>query len=84
MKPDFSHVSFTSAGAGSGKTYYLTQVLEEALASNRASPAGVIATTFTVKAAGEIEQQVRERLIEQGRYQLEPRVFQADHPELWR
>ena len=77
MKPDFSHVSFTSAGAGSGKTYYLTEYLERALVAGAASPGGVVATTFTVKAAGEIEQQVRKRLIDQGQYQLEPQMGQA-------
>jgi ATP-dependent exoDNAse (exonuclease V) beta subunit len=77
MKPDFSHVSFISAGAGSGKTYYLTNYLKDALIEERAEPGGIVATTFTVKAAGEIEQQVRTRLIEDGHYHLEPQMGQV-------
>ena len=60
---DFSHVTFVSAGAGSGKTYRLTEELEAALLSG-VDPARVIGTTFTVKAAGELNEKVRERLIE--------------------
>ena len=77
MTSEFSHVSFTSAGAGSGKTYYLTEYLEQALAAGRARPGGVVATTFTVKAAAEIEQKVRKRLIDHGHYALEQQIGQA-------
>ena len=77
MTSEFSHVSFTSAGAGSGKTYYLTEYLEQALAAARARPGGVVATTFTVKAAAEIEQKVRKRLIDHGHYALEQQIGQA-------
>ena len=73
---DFSHVTFISAGAGSGKTYRLTEELERAL-QNGVSPAGVIGTTFTVKAAGELNDRVRERLIRGGRPQLAERMSQA-------
>ena len=47
---------FVSAGAGSGKTYRLTQILHEKLSSGQARPAGVIATTFTRKAATELRE----------------------------
>ena len=54
-----------SAGAGSGKTYRLTsemvKLLEEGV---RAS--GIIATTFTQKAAAELQERVRVRLLEAG------------------
>jgi ATP-dependent helicase/nuclease subunit A len=73
---DFSHVTFISAGAGSGKTYRLTEELERAL-QNGVSPAGVIGTTFTVKAAGELNDRVRERLIRGGHPQLAERMSQA-------
>lgn len=77
MTTDFAHVRFISAGAGSGKTYYLTAQLEAALVEGRVSPAGVVGTTFTVKAAGELEQRVRKRLITGGRPQLAEQMGQA-------
>ena len=40
-------------------------------------PAGVIGTTFTVKAAGELNDRVRERLIGSGRTQLAEQMSQA-------
>ena len=55
-----------SAGAGSGKTYRLTsemvRLLHEGVRAN-----GVIATTFTKKAAAELQERVRVRLLEEGR-----------------
>jgi len=74
---DFSHVTFISAGAGSGKTYRLTEELERALVNGKIDPAGVIGTTFTVKAAGELRDRVRERLIGSGRPQLAEQMSQA-------
>lgn len=73
---DFSHVTFISAGAGSGKTYRLTGDLEAALVGG-VNPAGVIGTTFTVKAAGELKERVRERLIQGGRPRLAEQMTQA-------
>lgn len=73
---EFSHVTFISAGAGSGKTYRLTEELERALVAG-VRPAGVIGTTFTVKAAGELNDRVRERLIGSGRTQLAEQMSQA-------
>ena len=74
---DLSHVRFISAGAGSGKTYRLTQELEQALAQRRVSPAAVIGTTFTVKAATELRDRVRTRLINSGRPLLSEQMAQA-------
>jgi ATP-dependent exoDNAse (exonuclease V) beta subunit len=74
---DFSHVTFISAGAGSGKTYRLTEELERALVDGHIDPAGVIGTTFTVKAAGELKDRVRERLIGSGRPQMAEQMSQA-------
>ena len=76
MKDEFAHVTFISAGAGSGKTYRLTEELERALVAG-VRPSGVIATTFTVKAAGELNDRVRERLIASGRVQLADQMSQA-------
>jgi len=74
---DFSHITFISAGAGSGKTYRLTEELERALVDGGVQPSGVIGTTFTVKAAGELNDRVRERLIRSGRPQLAEQMSQA-------
>lgn len=62
MKLDLKIIS---AGAGSGKTYRLTSEMVELLKGGvRAS--GIIATTFTKKAAAELQERVRVRLLEAG------------------
>jgi ATP-dependent exoDNAse (exonuclease V) beta subunit len=73
----FGHVRFISAGAGSGKTYRLTEELEHALVEDGIKPSRVIGTTFTVKAAGELRERVRERLIQSGRPELAEQTAQA-------
>ena len=67
---DFSHVTFVSAGAGSGKTWRLTEELERLLVDAAVQPARIIGTTFTVKAAAELRDRVRERLVRSGRFAL--------------
>jgi ATP-dependent helicase/nuclease subunit A len=55
-----------SASAGSGKTHRLMEiVLEEVEQGLRAE--GLIASTFTVKAADELKHRIREKLVEAGR-----------------
>ena len=70
-------IRFISAGAGSGKTWRLTQILHEKLSSGQARPAGVIATTFTRKAATELRERVRMALIEKGEFVLANSIGQA-------
>ncbi|MEJ8816101.1 UvrD-helicase domain-containing protein [Variovorax ureilyticus] len=72
-------IKFISAGAGSGKTYRLTSILSEALRdkSNPVRPEAVIATTFTVKAATELRERVRDRLLGDGRLDLVSSIGQA-------
>ena len=77
MSRDFGHVRFISAGAGSGKTYRLTEELEHALVADGIAPSRVIGTTFTVKAAGELRERVRERLIRSGSPELAEQTAQA-------
>lgn len=76
-KSDLAHVRFISAGAGSGKTYRLATELEQALAQGRVRPEAVIGTTFTVKAAHELYDRVRARLIKNGRPLLSEQMAQA-------
>ncbi len=73
----FAHVRFISAGAGSGKTYRLTEELERALVDDGVAPGRIIGTTFTVKAAAELRERVRERLIANGRIALAEQTAQA-------
>ncbi len=68
---------FISAGAGSGKTYRLTEILSQELTSGRVQPAGVIATTFTKKAASELRERVREHLLKEGKFTLANAMGQA-------
>lgn len=59
------NLKIISAGAGSGKTYRLTSEMVQLLKQGvRAS--GIIATTFTRKAANELQERVRVRLLEDG------------------
>ncbi|MEM9847943.1 MAG: UvrD-helicase domain-containing protein, partial [Bacteroidota bacterium] len=58
------NLKIISAGAGSGKTYRLTQEMVQLLSEGvRAS--GIIATTFTSKAAAELQERVRTKLLEE-------------------
>jgi ATP-dependent helicase/nuclease subunit A len=62
---DMGPISVVSAGAGTGKTWRLSTEYVNA-AQNGASPARIIATTFTIKAAAELVERVRARLIQEG------------------
>ncbi len=68
---------FISAGAGSGKTYRLTELLHQMLEDGRVRPSGILATTFTNKAAAELRERVRSHLIHKGQYALATAIGQA-------
>lgn len=70
-------LTFISAGAGSGKTHRLTELLHQELTSRGVRPAGVIATTFTHKAAAELRHRVRAHLLRQGQFGLAHAMAQA-------
>lgn len=72
-----NNVEFISAGAGSGKTYTLTETLAQALESGTARPHAILATTFTVKAATELRERARSKLLEKGRIDLATAIGQA-------
>lgn len=59
-------IHIVTASAGSGKTYRLTELLGEKISSKQVRPEAVMATTFTRKAAAELQERVRQRLISQG------------------
>lgn len=62
----FNNLKIISAGAGSGKTYRLTHEMAQLLASGTVRPTGIIATTFTRKAAAELQERVRVNLLAAG------------------
>ena len=70
-------IEFISAGAGSGKTYKLTETLAQALESGAARPHAILATTFTVKAATELRERARSWLLEKGRIDLATAIGQS-------
>lgn len=60
------NLKIISAGAGAGKTYRLTTEMVDLLSNQSVRPSGIIATTFTKKAAAELQERVRVRLLEDG------------------
>ena len=61
-----ANITFVSASAGSGKTYRITEIMEEKLTRGACRTGGLVATTFTVKAAQEFRKRVRRRLYDAG------------------
>ncbi|MGC8536851.1 MAG: UvrD-helicase domain-containing protein [Rhizomicrobium sp.] len=59
-------LTIVTAGAGAGKTYRLTQDIISALRDEAIPPAGLLATSFTKKAAGEILLRVQSELAAKG------------------
>jgi len=70
-------ITFISAGAGSGKTTRLTGILGEKLLGGQVEPEGIIATTFTNKAAAELKERVRSMLLEKNRQDLAVSIVEA-------
>ena len=64
--PSSLNIEVISAGAGSGKTFTLTGRMV-ALLESGVRPSAIMATTFTKKAAAELQERVRVRLLEAGR-----------------
>lgn len=71
------NLKIVSAGAGSGKTYRLMSEMVSLLKSGTVQPEGIIATTFTKKAAAELEERVRVCLLEEGLPELADRLTGA-------
>jgi ATP-dependent helicase/nuclease subunit A len=60
------NIRITGAGAGTGKTYRLCEIITDALKGDTCRPGAFIATTFTTKAATELNERVRARLLKDG------------------
>ena len=67
-------IKMIKASAGSGKTYRLMELLSESIADGT-PPEQLLATTYTVKAAAELQSRIREKLIEKGKTDEAQRVF---------
>lgn len=70
------NVTYINAGAGSGKTYRLTETLTELIKTKKVKPEEVILTTFTTKAANEFKEKAKAFLFDEGMYE---EAMQLDH-----
>ncbi|MDE6339725.1 MAG: UvrD-helicase domain-containing protein, partial [Muribaculaceae bacterium] len=64
-----NNITYINAGAGSGKTYTLTELLSGALGEKKVRPDEVILTTFTVKAANDFKEKSKAKLFEKGLFE---------------
>ena len=62
------NTTFVSAGAGSGKTYRLTQDIAKMIIDGKCRAEEIILTTFTDAAAKELREKVRSTLYSKGLY----------------
>lgn len=62
------NTTFVSAGAGSGKTYRLTQEIAQMISEGKCRAEEIILTTFTEVAAKELHEKVRSTLYSKGLY----------------
>lgn len=60
------NITYYNAGAGSGKTFRLTEKLLEIFRNGDAAPENVILTTFTKAAAADFKRKTREKLLSNG------------------
>jgi len=68
------NIELINAGAGSGKTYKLTSLVVERILEG-VMPRGLMATTFTKKAAAELRERIRVELIKHGKNAEAGRIF---------
>jgi ATP-dependent exoDNAse (exonuclease V) beta subunit len=66
-----------TAGAGTGKTTKITRIIRENIISGNCRPDGVIGTTFTTKAAGELVERIRQELLRIDRTDLAERLAES-------
>lgn len=71
-----TNVTYINAGAGSGKTYRLTETLTKLIKTGKVKPEELILTTFTTKAANEFKEKAKAFLFEEGLYEA---AIQLDH-----
>jgi ATP-dependent helicase/nuclease subunit A len=71
------NLDIISAGAGSGKTYTLTQRIHTLIANGSVRPQAIIATTFTQKAAAELRERIKLKLLQEGMIEESDAIDQA-------
>ena len=71
------NTTFVSAGAGSGKTYRLTQDIAQMIIDGKCQAEQIILTTFTDAAAKELREKVRSTLYSKGRYEAAMNIDNA-------
>ena len=71
------NTTFVSAGAGSGKTYRLTQDIARMIADGECKAEEIILTTFTDAAAKELREKVRSTLYSKGLYEAAMNIDNA-------
>ena len=71
------NTKFVSAGAGSGKTYSLTQDIAKIIIDGKFQAEQIILTTFTEAAAKELREKVRSTLYSKGQYEAAMNIDNA-------
>ena len=71
------NTTFVSAGAGSGKTYRLTQDIAQMIIDGKCQAEQIILTTFTEAAAKELREKVRSTLYSKGLYEAAMNIDNA-------
>src|SRR5437016_5397794 len=66
-----------AAGAGTGKTTKLTRIIRDSIINGESRAHGIIGTTFTKKAAGELVERVRQELYKTGKIDLAERLAES-------
>ena len=62
------NITYINAGAGSGKTYRLTEEMVDKVKQGLCSPSQIIASTFTTDAAADLKKNAREKFLQHGLY----------------
>ena len=68
-------IDITKASAGSGKTHFLMEQFGNLVRNGNTSPENLMATTFTVKAAANLQSEIRRKLVADGHTDLAAKVF---------
>lgn len=71
------NIHIISAGAGTGKTQRLADILAQKIDAGEVQPEKVVATTFTNKAAAELEERVRQTLVSANKLEAARRLRAA-------
>ena len=62
------NITYINAGAGSGKTYRLTEEMVNKVEKKLCTPSQIIASTFTDATAADLKKNAREKFLQHGLY----------------